>query len=192
MEPEFREWPKIARWNREVIITEKIDGSNACVIVTEDGQVAAQSRSRVITPETDNHGFAAWVAKNEDVLRNLLGHGYHFGEWFGSGIQKRAGYGLEKGEKHLALFNVDRWAEDEVLLAHQEIEIVPVLWRGQAGAVAYGVKLALEALSGGSQVPSAKGKPEVKPEGIVIFHVAANTAFKMTLEKDDEWKGKGS
>ena len=33
---EFKEFPKIARLNREVIVTEKIDGTNAAVIVTED------------------------------------------------------------------------------------------------------------------------------------------------------------
>jgi hypothetical protein len=30
----------------------------------------------------------------------------------------------------------------------------------------------------------------LKPEGIVVFHVAANLCFKKTLDKDEEWKGK--
>ena len=51
---EFREFPKIPRMFRECVITEKIDGTNAQVIVTEDGRVAAASRSRLITPESDN------------------------------------------------------------------------------------------------------------------------------------------
>lgn len=29
-----------------------------------------------------------------------------------------------------------------------------------------------------------------KPEGIVCFHTASNEMFKVTLEKDEEWKGK--
>ena len=29
-----------------------------------------------------------------------------------------------------------------------------------------------------------------KPEGVVVFHVASNHLYKMTIEKDDEWKGK--
>ena len=30
----------------------------------------------------------------------------------------------------------------------------------------------------------------MRPEGIVVFHVAANTAFKQTLEKDGEPKSR--
>lgn len=194
-EPVFREWPKIARWNREVIITEKIDGTNACVIVTEDGRVAAQSRSKVITSETDNHGFARWVDEWTVTLASHLGPGYHFGEWYGSGIQKRAGYGLTNGVKKFALFNVARWApvleDDPTLYETVGLDTVPVLWEGKATKLESGVQWSMDALrSEGSFVASAKGNPDVKPEGIVIFHVAANTAFKMTLEKDDEWKGK--
>ena len=61
---EFRAFHKIPRLFRDVIITEKIDGTNACVVVTPDGTVLAQSRSRFITPEDDNFGFAAWVQAN--------------------------------------------------------------------------------------------------------------------------------
>ena len=53
---EFEEFPKIARLSRECIITEKLDGTNAQVLITEDmdsGQRFLQvgSRSRWITPE---------------------------------------------------------------------------------------------------------------------------------------------
>jgi hypothetical protein len=103
---EFKEWPKIPRLNKNITVTEKIDGTNACVIVTEDGQVAAQSRTRIITPDNDNYGFAKWVAANATELVKL-GPGYHYGEWWGQGIQRR--YGLE--EKRFSLFNTGRWAD---------------------------------------------------------------------------------
>lgn len=32
---EFQEWPKTPRWNREVVITEKIDGTNAAIVIEE-------------------------------------------------------------------------------------------------------------------------------------------------------------
>lgn len=32
----------------------------------------------------------------------------------------------------------------------------------------------------------------MKPEGIVVFHVAGGYLFKKTIEKDEEPKGKGS
>ena len=68
---ELRPWPKIARLNRDMTVSEKIDGTNAAIIVTDDLQVGAQSRSRVITPEADNHGFARWVARNAETLASL-------------------------------------------------------------------------------------------------------------------------
>lgn len=84
--PEFKEWVPIARLNREIIITEKIDGTNGVVYVGEDGTVLAGSRSCWLTAATgDNHGFAKWVSEHEDELREL-GPGYHYGEWYGSGV----------------------------------------------------------------------------------------------------------
>ncbi len=60
------------------------------------------SRTRWITAQDDNHGFARWVEGNKQELLKL-GAGRHFGEWWGSGIQR--GYGLQKGEKRFSLFN---------------------------------------------------------------------------------------
>lgn len=31
--PEFEPWPKIPRWNRPVIVTEKVDGTNAAILI---------------------------------------------------------------------------------------------------------------------------------------------------------------
>ena len=63
-ETEFKEFEKISRLNREVIVTEKIDGTNGLVWVSDDSTVVrAGSRSRWITPEADNFGFARWVAE---------------------------------------------------------------------------------------------------------------------------------
>src|ERR1035437_8585597 len=64
-------FPKIARLNRDIVITEKIDGTNAAIGIvelpqSEEGsvmyEVYAQSRNRIITPGKGDHaGFAAWV-----------------------------------------------------------------------------------------------------------------------------------
>src|SRR4051812_4307796 len=105
--PQFQAFPSIARLFRECVVTEKIDGTNGVVHVSDDGlTVTAGSRSRWITPEADNFGFARWVAEHAEELR-ALGPGFHFGEWWGSGIQRR--YGLD--EKRFSLFNVGRWGE---------------------------------------------------------------------------------
>src|SRR4051812_2981949 len=76
----FQAWPKTPRLFRDIVVSEKIDGTNAAVIVTDDWEIAAQSRSRLITPVDDNFGFARWVYDNEDGLKDLLGPGTHFGE----------------------------------------------------------------------------------------------------------------
>ena len=41
---DFAGFPKIARLNRQVIVTEKIDGTNAQIRITEDGQFLVGSR----------------------------------------------------------------------------------------------------------------------------------------------------
>lgn len=175
---EFREFQKIPRLNREVVITEKIDGTNACVVVGEDGLVRAQSRSRFITPADDNYGFARWVEAHADELREL-GAGYHYGEWWGQGVNR--GYGLT--EKRFSLFNVTRWAESRPACCH----VVPVLMKGTASQ---GFSVAIPAMvmlrAGGSI--AAPGF--MKPEGIIAFHTQGNLLFKATLERDEEWKGK--
>ena len=177
MEPEFVEWPKIPRLNREIIVTEKIDGTNAAVIVLDDGSVHAQSRTRIITPEKDNFGFAQWVAKNAQELVEKLGPGHHFGEWYGRGIQR--GYGLP--DRRFMLFNVARWEDAEL---PEGVEVASVLYRGPFYSA--GVNGAVSELRdhGSWQVRGFD-----KPEGVVVFHTAANMCFKVLCERDAIPKG---
>lgn len=169
--PEFVEFPKMARLSREIIVTEKIDGTNAQVLITADGDVIAGSRSRWITPEADNFGFARWVQGNKDLLLGL-GEGSHFGEWWGQGIQR--GYGLT--EKRFSLFNTSRWSESRPECCH----VVPVLYTGNFDTSE--INLALSNLLGFGSV-AAPGF--MKPEGIVAFHTAGRVGFKKTIEKDE-------
>lgn len=207
---EFREFNKIARLNREVIVTEKIDGTNGLVHVAEDGTVRAGSRSRWITPEDDNFNFAKWVAENADELRGL-GPGYHYGEWWGLGIQRT--YGLD--ERRFSLFNVGRWGDvreakctkchlpattwaPEVCTRCKTLRapeppkrpacchVVPIVDRGVGSAVAAN---AIEILRGRGSI-AAPGF--MKPEGVVVFHTASGHLYKVTVEKDEDPKGKGS
>ena len=174
---DFVEFPKMPRFSREIIITEKIDGTNAQICVSDDGtQLRAGSRSRWIAPGDDNFGFAAWVQANRDELLTL-GPGRHFGEWWGSGIQR--GYGLQKGEKRFSLFNTSRWGESRPSCCH----VVPVLYRGIFDQVAIDQALIGLELNGSAAAPGF-----MKPEGVVIFHTAGNFGFKKTLEKDDQPK----
>lgn len=186
---EFVEFPKIARLSREVVVTEKIDGTNAQVCIGDDGTVRAGSRNRWITPEDDNFGFAAWVRDHADELA-ALGPGRHFGEWWGSGIQR--GYGLPKGEKRFSLFNTGRWVQDggdRPPLADGQryaplcCHVVPVLWRGEFDTTVIHGLLAELREFGSDAAPGF-----MKPEGLIVYHVAGNLYFKKTIEKDEEPK----
>lgn len=223
--PEFEPFPKISRLSRECYVTEKLDGTNATIqiignhngyydadpMVIAKGEafsaelddmipavMYAGSRTRWITPQADNHGFATWVSANAEDLFEL-GFGTHCGEWWGSGIQR--GYGLTKGEKRLSLFNIMRWVlhgtePQRIPMADPRIEkfqdvlpqcvgLVPLLYRGlfTTNAVDGAIQLLQEQ---GSQ--AAPGFAD--PEGIVVFHVAGNVGFKKTIHNDHEPKGK--
>lgn len=185
----FVEFPKMPRLSREVVVTEKIDGTNAQVCIVEleghgaegaiwqrDGlAMYAGSRTRWITPEADNFGFAAWVRDNAEDLANL-GPGSHFGEWWGAGIQRR--YGLD--HKRFSLFNVDRWGESRPACCH----VVPVLYRGVFDT--FEIETAIKRLEFDG---SAAAPGFMKPEGVVVYHVAGRVGFKKTIEKDEQPKG---
>ena len=172
---EFRSFHKIPRLFRDVIITEKIDGTNACVVVTPDGTVLAQSRSRFITPEDDNFGFAAWVQANAAELAKM-GVGHHFGEWWGAGIQRK--YGLT--EKRFSLFHTARILEKPVCVG-----VVPTLYEGtfHTGLVEW----VLQELKENGSV-AAPGF--MKPEGIVLYHTGSRAVYKATIEDDSIPKSK--
>lgn len=177
--PLFQGWPKIARLRRDIIITEKIDGTNAAVGILEDGTVYAQSRTRILRPgESDNFGFRAWVEANREELIELLGPGLHFGEWWGKGIQR--GYGLSG--RRFSLFNARRFQD---LPGNRiGVGVVPTLYEGEFHSTAIDTVLDHLELLGSAAAPGF-----MRPEGIVVYHTAANVGFKVTLENDDIPKG---
>lgn len=193
---EFKEFPKIARFSRDVIVTEKIDGTNACIFIGDDGEFLTGSRTRWITPESDNYGFSRWAHEHKDELLTL-GPGRHFGEWWGSGCQR--GYDLPKGEKRFSLFNVTRWClygrtPQEILTADPRIVrmqavlppcvgLVPVLWQGKFDDLDIAEILTDLKATGSHASPGF-----MRPEGVVVFHVAGCVGFKKTIENDSEPK----
>lgn len=173
---DFEPFPKIPRLSREMVVTEKIDGTNATIYVNENGDVFAASRTRWLTDKDDNYGFAAWVKIHRDEL-SLLGPGWHRGEWWGQGIQR--GYGLK--EKRFSLFNVARWLDDAV--RPDCCHVVPTIYQGPFNTNTVDLELDLLRENGSYAAPGFD-----RPEGIVVFHVAGNFGFKKTLEKDNQPK----
>jgi hypothetical protein len=191
---EFMPFPKIPRLNRSMVITEKIDGTNAQVmVVSKDNPVVlmsgfdyakaaaetstefifAGSRNRWITPLADNFGFASWVADNAADLADGLGPGQHFGEWYGSGIQRT--YGL--ASRRFVLLNTERWSQGR--RPPPCCSVVPVLETTEHPSDVDAVLQRLR-LDGSAAVPGF-----MRPEGIVVYHAAARQMFKVLLEHDD-------
>ena len=185
----FKAWPKIPRLENEVYhITEKIDGTNAAIIIQDltnlpekkvvpplithsiDGItycIWAQSRTRLITPEDDNFGFAKWVQENAKQLIQDLGVGYHYGEWWGKGINR--GYGLE--ERRFSLFNPNKHSD---VCCH-----VPKIAAVSAEALIETIQDEIEQLKMGSY--AAPGY--MRPEGLVIYAEKAKTYWKVIIDK---------
>ena len=181
--PTFVPFPKIPRLRRTIIVTEKIDGTNAQVVVSADGEVYAGSRNRWITTENDNYGFAKWVKDHEQELRVGLGVGQHFGEWWGPGIQR--GYGLT--EKRFSLFNTHLWSRKaDVLATHPPTccDVVPVLYIGQYGDEAIEGCLTDLRFNG-----SKAATGFLQPEGVVVYMQSSGTMHKVLLEGDELPKG---
>jgi hypothetical protein len=168
---EFVPFPKLARLTRNIVITEKLDGTNACVHITAEGEVLAGSRTRWITPEDDHYGFAKWVERNKDCLLGL-GEGSHFGEWWGNGIQRK----YDLAEKRFSLFNTGRWKDSRPECCH----VVPILYSG----VWTGLEQ-IDALTSLAQYGSLAAPGFMNPEGIVIWHEAARQLFKKTILHDE-------
>ena len=168
---EFKEFSKISRYSRPIVVTEKIDGTNGLVHVTADGIVTAGSRSRWITLEQDNYGFSKWVKEHEITLREL-GEGYHYGEWWGKGINR--GYGLS--EKKWSLFNTSKWS----LVRPSCCDVVPILYEGQMSEKA--ILDCLEQLNQNGSVAAKGFKPA---EGVVVYHTHGNLYFKKTILNDE-------
>lgn len=177
-ETPFIPFPKIPRLNREIVITEKIDGTNASVLVdTANNTLLAGSRTRWVTPSADNFGWAKYVQDNRDMFM-ALGDGLHRGEWWGQGIQR--GYGLD--HRRFSLFNTSVWRNGENV--PEGLFVVPVLGVTQMNTEY--IRLVVESLADGGSwaVPGFK-----TPEGVVVYHTAANSYYKITCKDDASWKG---
>ena len=174
--PDFKAFSKIPRLNRLMVVTEKIDGTNALVWISDDLSEAKAGQRTMWIPwpnGRDNFGFGQWVKEHEEELKQL-GPGYHYGEWYGLGIQR--GYGLK--EKRFALFRAPK--EGAV---PECCEVVPTLFEGDFSTEAVGLLVGKLRLSGSVAVPGY-----MLPEGVVVYHTASGQSFKVTCENDERPK----
>lgn len=204
---EFQAWPKTSRLMRDIVVSEKIDGTNSAIIFEKvdeesnacfehvyDGYdaycVGAQSRNRLIYPpdwagdkSADNAGFAQWVRANKEDLFSMLGPGRHFGEWWGHGIQRH----YDMSVKMFSLFNTAKWAEiggtAPTALGDGMIGSVPVLYQG-----IFSQDAIREALYDLQTLGSHASPGFQNPEGICVYHTASGIVQKVTLDNEDKGK----
>lgn len=189
MRPEFKSFEKIPRLERLVwSITEKIDGTNGIIHITE-GAVYAGSRSRWLINDGskgwDNYGFGAWVESHADELRSLLGPGRHVGEWWGAGIQRC--YGQQ--EKRFSLFSPWRYPDIPEAGSPEAsgciISRVPLLASSSDLSTIGGwVEACSNLLTFGST--AAPGFPN--PEGLVV--TIGNQNYKLIINHSDKSKSR--
>lgn len=187
---EFKSFGKIERMNKAYItITQKLHGSNAAVLIFEytstNGQtheprmgIRCQSRTRFITPESDNYGFARFVHDNAQEFIEKLGPGLHFGEWVGPGIN--SGEGLK--EKQFVLFDTHKFPQERPL--PPQCSVVPLLYHGPFNQEA--IDTAMEDLkTNGSKLVLGF----MRPEGIVINLLACGIRWKKVFDAEEtSWK----
>lgn len=182
---EFIAWPKTTRLFRDIVITEKIDGTNAAIIITDDGQVGAQSRNHLLTREGDNHGFCNWVLDNADALVELLGRGRHFGEWWGKGVGRK----YDRQDRSFSLFNTAQWGTMvPTRLDDARIDCVPVLYEG-----VFDQLIIEEQLRSLREYGSMAAPGFMDPEGVCIYHTQTRVVQKVTLDNNDKgkWESNG-
>jgi len=173
---EFKSFDKVEQIGKLYMsITQKLHGTNAQILIVNDSIIAG-SRTRWLTPEDDNYGFAKFVYDNRDELITKLGPGRHYGEWCGPGIN--AGEGLDS--KQLFLFD---WYHSKNKELPANIGLVPVLYSG---------KFSLEKIKEVMDELKANGSRIVpgymKPEGIVIW--INGQLYKKVFELEDvKWTG---
>lgn len=192
-------WPPRIRFGAKI----KLQGTNAGVRVSPDGEVAAQSRSRDITPEEDNAGFAAWVQASEEAWRSAartpLGAVF-FGEWAGKGIQKGDAV-CQLDRKYFFVFAIQH--ADDVIVDPETIErLIPDLddvlvlpWMevyeeldfdDRAACVAFAERVSAKAEEIGERDPfiAEVFGVEGPGEGIVVF------PHSRTSQLRDDWASK--
>jgi RNA ligase len=178
---EFKSFGKIENIGKLMMtITQKMHGTNAQIKITKIDSVnylvQVGSRTRWITPQDDNFGFATFVYANMGKFIQSLGEGTYFGEWCGPGINSGEGF----KEKTFVLFNHRTFPPERPLPPNTIV--VPVLYKGKLDMSA--IESTMEALktNGSVAVPGF-----MRPEGIVV-DIGGRLYKKVFNPEETMWK----
>ncbi len=202
---DFEKFNKIPRLSRDIVITEKIDGTNAQIyIIPKDIYCSEMITISVDMNEIEEFKNQYCLYKKDDILifagsrRKWLdisskGDNFGFAKWVEANADELLklgegrhygewhGQGIQRNygltEKRFALFNVKKWENAEV--RPKCCEIVPVLYRGMFDTEMIGNTLMTLKENGSKIAPGF-----MNPEGIVIYHTASAKLFKKTIHDD--------
>jgi len=211
---EFFEFPKMARWSRDVFITEKIDGTNGQIaiehitpdrITSHSGDGHPIIDGGLIDPPLDTFDvngtlYAIWVgSKNRWIYPGGSRDNSGFAQWVsdhlgdlvhilgeGRHFGEWWGPGIQRGygQKAKQFSLFNVHRWRDLPVNGGLVNRVPILYEGPNLPTI--IEVAMEELNTyGSQASPGF----MRPEGIVWWHTAANIGFKKTFESDEKGKG---
>ena len=221
MEAEFTPYPKIPRLRRDCVVTEKIDGTNAAVIIrelnVEELRVDQDENAvqRIITEDYDSRaavvdtGFGTVSVVMAQSRKKFVTPGkstdnHGFAGWVYENAQELAellgegvhygewwGLGIQRG------YNLD----------HKRFSLLNPMRYDDAAIHSTELEIDLVPVLGVRtfdtdwieglfeslrQTGSIAAPGFMRPEGIIAYHTAARQAFKYTYEHDDAGKDFGA
>jgi hypothetical protein len=210
---EFQKFDKIPRFRRDIIITEKIDGTNAQIAIID---LKEESDKLGISPghymDRINAYSLPYMAIGQEQIMlagsrkrwltdNKQGDNYGFGRWVSDNREElsvlgpgrhygewwgagiQRRYGLTDNDKRFSLFNTARWGDHNPNPSCTSV--VPILNTGPMAGLTVELALAELKMHGSTAAPGF-----MNPEGIVIYMTQARRLFKITLENDGMPKSK--
>lgn len=206
---DFEPFEKIARLRRELVITEKLDGTNAQVYIVEvddksDVEGCIQDPYCIdvmggYAPGKVLAMFAGsrkrWIAPEGTTSLDKGCDNFGFAKWVqdnarelfnlgpGRHFGEWYGRGIQRGygleERRFALFNTARWGAHNPYTP-ECCDVVPQIPSGTDPEDA----MRHLALHGSVAVPGF-----MHPEGIVVYHTASRTLYKQTFDQDGgKWR----
>lgn len=206
----FQEWPKTPRLLKDMTVTEKLDGTNAAVVIVErpfgDGSSGGIHMNclRVVFGPVDmdvGESVTEYQVFAQSRKRMITPEKDNFG--FAGWVRDNAtelvavlgpgrhygewwGQGIQRtyglNHKVFSLFNTDKWGQLDPIYEEQiGLSVVPELYRGPFDTVRV-EKIMRELYNQGSNVAAHGWYGEA--EGVCVFHHASRTVFKATFEAD--------
>lgn len=211
---QFVEYPKMARWSRDVIVTEKIDGTNGQIVVehiTPDRITSHSSDGSPIidgglgdppidTCDVNGTLYAVWAgSKNRWVYPGGSRDNAGFAQWVSDHLGDLVhmlgegrhygewwGPGIQRGygQKTKQFSLFNVVRWRDLPVSGGLINRVPILYEGPNEP-----RVVENAMLVLDTLGSQASPGFMRPEGVVWWHTAGNVGFKKTFENDEKGKG---